>query len=613
MKDIAYYDPLLFKCPKGAIIKGTKVNFSVRVKLNVGIKSVYLMFHDDGTENYTFKTAELVQRCTDALIPNSSGEVCEIEIYNFTQTFNVSGHFWYNFKIETDFGDRYLSKTYDNYSYVSESKGEDFFQLVTQESYEMKENILEGGIIYQILVDRFAKVGEPKVRKPLIYRKDWGGAIHKNTTDPIEINKQVFGGNFAGVISKLDYIASLGVTTIYFNPICLANSHHKYDTANYMQVDDMYGNDEQFKELIEKAKERGIKIIIDGVYNHTGSDSVYFNKEKNFGTGGAFNDENSYFYDWYEWVNYPNEYACWWGIDTLPNVRDDSESFREYIAGDGGVIEKYMKMGIAGVRLDVADEISDDFLKKISDRVKMNSKNGVVMGEVWEDASTKISYSKRRTYFSNNELNSVMNYPVKESILNYIRNQEPYDFVSTIRMLQNNYPLAVQHNLMNFLGTHDTGRIMSELLGIANGDKVLAKKLLRIAVGLSFTVTGVPSIFYGDEYGMENDNGNSRGCFDWNNNGAEVLSTYKQFAEIRKHKVFEKGDMNILLASNGKLVFERIGSGERILVLTNMRDSALKVNLDGNFVSLLNGKKYNRKNPNFYLEQNMIEILQEIK
>jgi len=377
--------------------------------------------------------------------------------------------------------------------------------------------------------------------------------LQKNTTDPLVINREVFGGNFKGVISKLNYLKYLGVTVIYFNPISQASSNHKYDTADYMKFDDMYGTDEDFKLLVSKAKELGIKVIVDGVYNHTGSDSVYFNKYNRYKTVGAYNSEKSQYYNWYSFINYPDVYEAWWGIDTLPKVRRDAKEFHELIAGENGVIAKYLNMGVFGVRLDVVDEISDDFTKLISDRVKSYGENRIVMGEVWEDAATKISYSERRKYFTQNELSSVMNYPIKESIINYIKSQNPKDFESTVRMLLNNYPKPVQDNLMNFLGTHDTSRFYSELIYASNGDRDIAFKLLKIATILMFTVIGVPSIFYGDEYGMENNDGSSRGCFDWDNYNNEIFNWYMTLTKLRKIKVFKHGDMNILFAKNGKI------------------------------------------------------------
>lgn len=577
MEQIAYYDPLLFKFPKGTISKGTEVKFEIEVSETQSPNEVYLMIKHDDEADYFY---EKMQKNENK--------------YQKNLKFSRSGHFWYNFKLVYNDYSLFVSKTYDNYSYVSDSKGEDFLQLVTEEEYKCT-NSMQGGIIYQIFVDRFCKVGEVKPREPLVLREDWGGAIKKNTTDPIKINEEVFGGNFKGITSKLDYLKNLGVTVIYMCPISEAYSNHKYDTANYMNVDDMFGSEADFKELIDKAKAKGIKIVIDGVYNHTGSDSIYFNKKGRYDELGAYQSQDSKYYSWFDFINYPDEYMTWWGIDTLPKVKGECTEFQNYIAGDGGVIEKFMKLGVSGVRLDVVDEIPDSFVKMIEKKVHEFGKDNIVMGEVWEDAGTKIAYSTRKKYFAENELNTVMNYPIKESILNYIKFGEPFELVSTTRMLQNNYPKVVQDNLMNFLTTHDTGRFRSEIEAIAGGDKELADKLMKIASALTFTVSGVPSIFYGDEYGMENNDGSSRGCFDWQNYQNDIFEWYKKLSQIRKLRVMKDGDMNILYAKEGKFIFERVNENERVLVMTNLGDAPLSINLNkGNFVSFLTGDKIER-------------------
>jgi glycosidase len=345
--------------------------------------------------------------------------------------------------------------------------------------------------------------------------------------------------------------------------------------------------------------------VIDGVYNHTGSDSIYFNKLNNFDSVGAYNSRESKYYSWYDFENYPDKYRSWWGIDTLPAIKEKSPEFENYIAGNGGIIEKYLKLGVFGVRLDVVDEIKDDFVKKIEQKVHENNKNFVVMGEVWEDAATKISYDERRKYFSNNELNSVMNYPIKEAILNFVREKNAKSLVSTIRMLQNNYPKPVQDNLMNFLGTHDTNRIFSELKTITNGDENQAKKLLKICFVLLFTMSGVPSIFYGDEYGMENNDGSSRGCFDWENNENDIFYWVKSLTKIRKMKVLKNGDLDILFSSSGKFVYERKSASQRIVVGLNVRPSSLEFELSGKFKNFFTNKIQN----NFVLNENEFVIL----
>lgn len=575
------YDPLKDKAPVGAVKKGTTVTFIIHVE-GIIPKEVFFMVKEDADMDYAYHLMKKIQNG-----------------YRITLNFEKFGHFWYNFKLNFDDHALYLNKTYDTKSYYSEEKGEDFLQLVMSEEYKL-DGAMEGGIIYQILVDRFAKVGEVKPREPLILREDWGGGIQKNTTDPLIINLEVFGGNFKGVQSKLKYLKELGVTIIYFNPICMANSSHKYDTADYLQVDSMFGSEEEFKQLIDAAKNLGIKIIIDGVYNHTGSDSIYFNKYNRFDSVGAFNSPDSPYYSWYDFIEYPNEYQTWWGIDTLPKIKYNAEGYHDLIAGENGVINKFLKLGVFGVRLDVVDELTDVFTKKISDRVKSFGDNKVVVGEVWEDAATKIAYNYRKQYFTQNELSSVMNYPVKESILSYVRNRNPFDLYCTLRMILNSYPKAVQDNLMNFLDTHDTSRIFSELLDISNGDREVAFKLLKIATVIMFTVMGVPSIFYGDEYGMENNDGSSRGCFDWENYNNEIFSWFIKLTKIRNLEIFKHGDLNILFANDGKFVFERIDENSHIVVATNLKEEPLELNLKGKFVSYFSNKMVNHETLNMY-------------
>jgi glycosidase len=585
------YDPLLFKCPKGPVEKDTTVTFFLSVDDSCAPNEVLFMVKSDEDADYACVPMQKVQ----------NGYQIEHKFENF-------GHFWYNFQLIFNGYSLFVNKTYDSFSYVSQDKGEDFFQSVLSKAYTCTDS-LQGGLIYQIYVDRFCKKGHVEAREPLIMRHDWGGGIQKNTKDPLVINREVFGGNFAGIVSKLDYLKDLGVTTIYLNPIGMANSSHKYDTADYMRVDPMFGSEAEFKELVDKAKQHGIGIVFDGVYNHTGSDSIYFNRYNRFDTLGAYKSQKSKYHKWYDFIDYPNVYQSWWGIDTLPKVKTDCEEFQDYIAGKNGVLDKFLKLGVKGVRLDVVDEISDDFVKKIAERVLSNGENNVIMGEVWDDAATKIAYSDRKRYFCDHELNSVMNYPVKESILSYIRDKHPTDFVSTIRMLQNNYPKVVMDNLMNFLDTHDTGRLYSDLINIAGGDRKLGTTYLKIASLLSFTVVGVPSIFYGDEYGMENNDGSSRGCFDWKNYKNEIFEWYQQLTKIRKLKVMKDGEMNILYSRNGKLVFERLSKDERVIVLVNMTDTPLQINLQGKYKSFFTNKKRN----SFKLEKYKFEVLIEEK
>ena len=587
----AKYDPLLFKLPKGVISKNKKVSFFVEYKDESEPNIAYFMIKRDEDYAYQYLQMERVD----------GG-------YFFEYDFEKSGHYWYNFQFVFDGYCLYLNRSFDTRSFIADYKGDDYLQLVTEKEYDCTDS-MQGGVIYQIFVDRFCKEGEVKNRKPLLLRDDWGGSLHKNTTDPIYVNLEVFGGNFKGIISKLDYLKNLGVTTIYLNPIQLANSNHKYNTSDYMKIDDMYGTEKEFNELVDEAQKQGMQIVIDGVYNHTGSDSIYFNKDGNFDTLGAYKSKNSRYYNWFNFIEYPDKYYSWWGIDTLPSINHECDDFQDYITGDNGVIDKFMKLGVAGVRLDVVDEITDRFVQKIADRVHKYGKDKVVMGEVWENAAMKESYSSRRKYFAENELNSVMNYPIKETVLEYIRTGSPVNLESTIRMLENDYPKVVRDNLMNFLTTHDTTRVFSELVDHCEGNEETAKNLYKIAATLIFTLPGVPSIFYGDEYGMKNDSGSSRGCFDWKGYKNDVYKWFEKLTKVRKYKALKDGEINVLYSSYGKFIFERVGENERIVVLANLHDTNLNVNLEGEFKSFFTGNKVKE----FNLGKNQVEILIETK
>ena len=591
MFQIAKYDPLLFKLPKGVISKNNNVKFFVEYNDTKEPNVAYFMIKRDEDSTYSYLQMERVE----------GG-------YLFEYDFDKSGHFWYNFQFVFDGYCLYLNRSFDTRSFVADYKGDDFLQLVTEKEYECTD-CLQGGIIYQIFVDRFCKEGEVKNRKPLILRDDWGGSLHKNTTDPIYVNLEVFGGNFKGIISKLDYLKNLGVTTIYLNPIQLANSNHKYNTSDYMKVDDMYGTEKEFKQLIDEAGKQGIQIVIDGVYNHTGSDSIYFNKDGNFDTLGAYKSPKSRYYNWFNFIEYPDKYYSWWGIDTLPSINHECDDFQDYITGDNGVIDKFMNLGVAGVRLDVVDEITDRFVAKIANRVHKYGKNKVVMGEVWENAAIKESYDTRRKYFAENELNSVMNYPIKETVLEYIRSGDPVNLESTLRMLENDYPKVVRDNLMNFLTTHDTTRVFSELINHTEGDEEKAAALYKVATALVFTLPGVPSIFYGDEYGMKNDCGSSRGCFDWNNYKNDIYKWFEKLTKVRKFKALKDGELNVLYSKHGKFIFERVGENERVIVLTNLQKTNLNIKFDGDFKSFITGKKVKEIN----LGENQVEIIIETK
>ena len=428
---------------------------------------------------------------------------------------------------------------------------------------------------------------------------DWYNGIPQFASVPggyVE-NNMFFGGDLYGIIEKLDYIESLGVTCLYLSPIFDAYSNHKYDTGDYMTVDSMFGSEKALDTLIKECKKRDIHIIFDGVFNHTGADSIYFNKFGNYRSLGAYQSKESPYYEWYNFRSYPDDYECWWDVKILPRVDSNNEDYQNYILGDGGVIEKWMKKGIDGFRLDVADELSDNFLKTLNTKLKSINPDGIVYGEVWEDASNKIAYDKRKKYFLGNELDSVMNYPFREAIIDYLKYGNFDRFYSTCKMLSSHYPKHNADLLMNLLGTHDTERILT-VLGVDSVDGYTnaelskkkmtkdeykrAKALLKLAYTIVATVPGVPCIYYGDEVGMQGYRDPfNRLPFPWGKEDNEILDYYRKIGKIRREEaVYKGGFFNLLICNSDILAFARYNDDEFTVTVVNR--SQEKYNLESN-------------------------------
>ncbi|MDE5549394.1 MAG: glycoside hydrolase family 13 protein, partial [Clostridia bacterium] len=394
--------------------------------------------------------------------------------------------------------------------------------------------------------------------------------------------------NLQGIIDKLDYLQDLGVTLIYLSPIFESSSNHRYDTGDYEKIDPLLGSEEKFAELIEKAKEKGIGIMLDGVFNHTGADSKYFNKFGNYPTLGAYQSQDSKYYDWFDFYNYPDDYHCWWGITVTPTISQRAKDFRNMIAGKKGIIEKWTKLGVKGWRLDVVDELREDFVKDIRKAVKSNDSDAVLIGEVWEDASNKIAYSYRRHYFQGEQLDGVMNYPFKEATLAYALGGDLKNFTDTILTIVENYPKQAMDVTMNLIDSHDTARALSVLSGVdmVGTDKAfrrdyrlnpelydIAKKRLLMASAIQFTLPGIPSIYYGDERGMQGyEDPLCRRTINWDGYDEEILSHYKTLGRIRKEynavmrgeTYFEWHDgLLVLCRKSGKKIIKTVANNTR--------------------------------------------------
>lgn len=433
------------------------------------------------------------------------------------------------------------------------------------------------GIIYQIFVDRFFNGNEngeikcPK-KNSFIYATWEDDPMYiKNVKGNIE-RWDFYGGNLNGIRKKLNYIKSIGISIIYMNPIFEAVSCHKYDTGDYKKIDGMFGTEDDFKQLCEEAKNLDIRIILDGVFSHTGSDSKYFNKFNNYEGKGAYQSQKSKYYNWYRFKNYPNEYECWWGFDNHPNVEELNYGYVNYIINDeDSVISKWMKLGASGWRLDVADELPDKFIEMIKDKMLEVDDDSVLIGEVWEDASNKVSYSDRREYLFGNELDSVTNYPFRDIVIGFIIGKITSNlFIKELMSLLENYPSDNFYSSMNLLGNHDTERILTKLDGNI--------ELLKLATVIQMTIPGVPLIYYGDEVGLLGGRDpENRRPYPWSKPNIELLNWYKSVLNIRNTEIsLKKGTFKPREILEDILAYEREYEDEKIIVLINPKNKDVK-------------------------------------
>ncbi len=467
------------------------------------------------------------------------------------------------------------------------------------------------GTMYHIFLDRFCRGEGPATLGPNAeLDPDWENGIPRfalKNGDPLA-NNVFFGGNLWGVIEKLDYLASLGVTVLYLSPIFEAASNHRYDTADYERVDALLGGDEAFDALIREAHRRGMRVILDGVFNHTGADSRYFNRYATYNSLGAYQSTESPFYPWFRFRSHPDEYEAWWGIEILPRLNHENETCRHYFTSPDGIAARWIARGADGWRLDVADELSDDFLDELRVTVKQASDgDALILGEVWENAADKMAYGKRRRYFRGKQLDSVMNYPFRNAVLALLQHRDVPFFVHTLTEIYASYPRPISDSLMNLLGTHDTCRILT-VLGDGEGEgysntalsrrrltpeqKQRGVALLKIASTLQFTVYGTPSVYYGDEVGLEGYHDPfCRMPYPWGREDTGLLAHYRMLGALRRqHPALHRGSFAFLDHGESFFVMERKKDDDRVLVAVNMGDAPLSLPLEGAWVELLSQK-----------------------
>ena len=497
------------KSPFGAVACGTAVSFSI---LAEECDRVYLCTQNMGD-----------------LEMEQAGDW-----FHITLTPKEAGLIFYHFRLHSIYGPTFYCGRGDGGSSYCTDDMPNSWQLTVYQKTPKIPDWYKKGIVYQIFPDRFHVGGEVIRAKKDVYYRDWSEMPAYIRGEDNDIKTwDFYGGNLKGITQKLPYLKDLGVSCIYLNPIFESASNHRYSTADYKKIDNILGSEHDFMQLVQEADKNGIKLILDGVFNHVGADSIYFNRFKNYGDGGAFQSKDSPYFPWFRFTDYPEEYECWWGVTDLPDLEENNEDLRKFLLTDqDSVIRKWTKCGIGGWRLDVADELPDDFLALLFKTVKEENPEAIVLGEVWEDASNKVAYDTLRKYFTHRELDCVMNYPFRDSMFDFFRGDiNAYDLKNRFMTQMENYPESAFLCNLNLLGTHDTERIRTMTDEIAPDHSF---KLLTQLVALQFTFPGVPSVYYGDEAGVTGGKDpDNRKPYPWGKEDQSTFNLYRKYMRQR--------------------------------------------------------------------------------
>jgi glycosidase len=508
------------------------------------------------------------------------------DVFGGTFCLEEKGLYFYYFRITTVTGSFRLFKYGDD----TNMEAGDCWQLSCIPADFVTPDWAKGAVIYQVFPDRFHKAGYCDLTgklTPYTIHRNWNEEVDWQPDENGDVlNNDFYGGNFRGITEKMDYIASLGTEILYLNPISKSFSSHRYDTGDYKTPDPMLGTMEDFQAMCDAAHQRGIKVVLDGVYSHTGSDSLYFNRKGNFPGVGAYQSRDSEFFDWYSFQSWPNYYTSWWNFDTLPTVDKMNPAFIDYIIeAEDSVVAYWLRNGADGFRLDVVDELPDAFVLKLKNRIRAIRPDALLIGEVWEDASNKYAYGVRRRYFVDGILDSAMNYPFRTAVLNFVRGWDNgAELKNAVMTIAENYPPQVLCCNMNMLGTHDTARILTALVDNFEGSReeqairflsrsqyAQAQERLMMAAFLQYMLPGCPSLYYGDEAGMEGHKDPfNRRPYPWGREEKELLEHFKRLGALRKeNEVLRRGDIRFFRADQQMVGFTRNYQGKTVRVCLN--------------------------------------------
>ena len=522
----------------------------------------------------------------------------------------------------------------NNFIYYKNKNKEDYKSISKEDMFKMSVNFnvpewAQGKMMYHIFVDRFNR-GSTKKLKEMSNRRihdSWDEDIIITRNENGLFNTDFYGGDLRGIGKKLDYLKELGVSIIYLSPIVWSQSNHRYDTSDYEKVDPYLGTNKDLYDLCNKAHKLGMKVILDAVFNHTGNDSKYFNEYNTFPELGAYQSKDSKYYPFYRKYIDNNKvvFDYWWGMKNLPVCDGNNSSWQRYIYGEGGIIDLWFSLGIDGLRLDVADELSDGFIEGVRRAVKRNKEDGFIMGEVWKNPM----HMNRSYLESGKGMDTVMNYQLTNALIRYFKYKDCDTLKEVLTSLIVEYPEESLNSIMNFTSTHDISRPIN-IFGskefkyqgewvwdTINNDREYQKnyklseeeynKGKEIFEAYIFTLAFLPgnlSIFYGDEIGMQGlGNIANRRPYTWTKKDTELLELFKVIGKIRKKEKFlEKASLEIIEINPEYLLFKRKNNEEELLVYINRSKNEVKIIPEDKYTAddliyNLNNSSYNNLNP----------------
>lgn len=547
---------------------------------------------------------------------NYVGNDCEYSCFEVIISLKTKAIFYYYFSFEVN-GNFYYYKRFNKTSEQTITREECWKLSVNFEVPEWAQ----GAIMYHIFVDRYRR-GAKKLPEKMPNRKihqSWNEAPVLGPDEDGLWNVDFYGGDLKGIEETLSYIKKLGVDIIYLSPIVKSQSNHRYDTADYFEVDPYAGTNEELKELCNAAHRKGIKVILDAVFNHTGNDSKYFNQYGNYNTLGAYQSEESEYYDFYKkhWEDGKMKFAYWWGMVNLPECDGNSEKWKKYILGEGGVIDHWFKLEIDGLRLDVADELTDEFIEGIRVASKRNKEDAFIIGEVWKNPMRM-----NRGYIESGKgMDTVMNYQLIDALIRYFKYSDVNKLNNVLEEIFTEYPDDTIYSLMNFTSTHDISRaieifachsafqkfgewawnLQEEDLEWVKSHNITAKQyklgkdILKTYLHVLAFFPGTISIFYGDEVGIRGaGNLANRASYPWGKRDKDLLKFFRNLLTTRKKEEFlKRANFRVISVDSEQFIFERFDNINGILVAVSRTHNTTELKLPNEYenAEILLGKK----------------------